>query len=150
MIQARLTDRRRSQRVAATLIDVAIGSMMLSLLLIPSVRWIGHSQTLNQRVEDRDAMLFEAERLIESLVVKMSEPAAFADAYDRPSDTVIKTISPGGKLFLARYQVAPDLTIPSAKLMSISVTLWRDSDRDGSLDADELTETLQTQLAGPP
>ncbi|TWU55799.1 hypothetical protein [Rubripirellula reticaptiva] len=136
-------------RRGASLIDVAIGSMLLSLLLIPSVRWIGQSQTINQRVEDRDAMLFEAEQLIETLTVKMSEPSAFDDAFNRPMDSVTKVQTPGGKIYLARYQVGPDKTLPSSKLLTLTVTVWRDTDSDGNLDTNEVTETLQTQVAAP-
>lgn len=136
-------------RRGASLIDVAVGSMLLALLLIPSVRWIGQSQTINRRVEDRDAMLFEAEQFIEILTVKMSEPSAFDDAFNRPMDSVTKVQTPGGKIYLARYQVGPDKTLPSAQLLSIDVTVWRDADSDGNLDANEVTETLQTQVAAP-
>ncbi|TWU54655.1 hypothetical protein Poly51_33740 [Rubripirellula tenax] len=147
------TNVRRRRHVAtrqgATLIDVAIGSMLLSLLLIPSVRWIGHSESINQRLEDRDAMLFEAESFIEILKVKMSEPSEFASAFDRPIDDLTKVVSPSGKVFLAQYQLEPDKTLPTAKLLSIRVTVWRDANSNARIDATEVSESLQTQMASP-
>ncbi|WP_145169055.1 hypothetical protein [Rubripirellula lacrimiformis] len=140
---------RRQPQIGATLIDVAIGSMMLSLLLIPSMKWIGHSQSLNQRLEDRDAILFEAEELIETLKVKLSDPTSFADAYNRSIDEIIKVSSNGTKTYLARYQVDPDKTLPKTPLLTIQVTVWFDADRDAVLDSNETSESLQTQWAAP-
>ncbi len=136
-------------RRGATLIDVAIGSMLLTLLLIPSFQWIGHSQSINRRLEDRDAMLFEAEQLIETFRVKMSYRDAFDDVYSRSIDDLTKIQTPGGAIFLARYQIGPDTTVGKSELLNINVAIWRDTISNGSLDLTETSESMHTQVAAP-
>lgn len=136
-------------RNGATLIDVATGSMLLAVLLIPSIRLISDSQSCTQRLHNRDTMLFEAERLIESTKVALSEPAVFDAAIATPTDTTSTiTVSDGPRLS-GRVRVTADASLSSARLLTIIADVWIDADSDSQMDADELSETLRTQWAAP-
>lgn len=137
------------RRRGATLIDVAIGSMLLSLLLIPVVKMIGQSQTMTARLNDRDAMLFEAEQIVETSKLKLADPSEFDRAYNSSIDDITKVVSPSGKVYLAQLQVYPDKTMPSSPLASVDVTVWIDANTNARIDANETSETLRTQLARP-
>lgn len=94
-------------------------------------------------------MLFEAEQLIESAKVALAEPAVFNAAMATPTDvTGTVTVSDGPNL-TSRVRVAADASLPTARLLSIVVDVWIDTDGDSRLDTSELSETLRTQWAGP-
>jgi len=141
--------KRRSTRRGASLIDVATGSMLLAILLIPSVQLIGESQSANRRLTDRDTMLFEAEQLIESTKVALSETAPFDAAYATPIDVVSSIAVTDGPDLTSRLRVAADASLPAAKLLTIMVDLWHDSDGDRQLDATERSVSQRTQWATP-
>lgn len=141
--------RRANHRRGATLIDVAIGSMLLSLLLIPVVKMMGQSQTLTARLNDRDAMLFEAEQLVETLKLNLSESSQFDLAHSRGIDQVSRVATSSGKTFITRSQAYADTTLTSSPLISIDVTVWIDANRNGAVDAVETSEMLRTQMARP-
>lgn len=148
--QSQKTKRNRhSVRLGATLIDVAVGSMLLTILLIPSMRLIGETQSVNRRLRDRDTMLFEAEQLVETIKIKASEPKSFDDLLSRPMDEVSKITVADSPTLLARVQVSPDKSLPSTKLLTIVVDVWRDSNGDTRFDIDEPGQTLRTQWAAP-
>lgn len=136
------------RRIGGTLIDVAVGSMLLSLLLIPSMQLISKSQMINLRLDDREAMLFEAEQVLEMTKIRLSDPATFGETYNRPIDDVSRRSVNGTSQYLVRLQVYPDRSLAS-ELLTIEVSLWRDTDRDGRLDATETSESLRTQWASP-
>ena len=142
-------ERRRSARNGATLIDVATGSMLLAVLLIPSMRLISDSQSSTRRLHNRDIILFEAEQLIESSKVSLAEPVVFNAAFASPTDTTGRIPVTDGPDLTRRLRVAADRTIPTARLLNITVDVWVDSNGNLRMDADELSETLRTQWAAP-
>jgi Tfp pilus assembly protein PilX len=140
---------RLPQRRGATLIDVAIGSMLLSILLIPAVQMIGNSQSCNRRLANRACMLFEAEQIIENAKIQLSDAATFDKALTNSIDDIGKIAEPDGPLLLGRLQVAADPTMPKAKLVTITAQVWQDADSDGLFDSSEQGESLTTQWAAP-
>jgi hypothetical protein len=149
MSTIRASQSRRSLRRGATLIDVATGSMLLAVLLIPAVHLIGRSEASQRRLDLREIMIYQAEQLLESTRVALSEPNAFHQALAVPADTV--RILPGsdGPDLAARVRVAADPTLPTAPLLSMVVDVWRDLDGDMNLDTDEPSQSLRTQWAAP-
>lgn len=136
-------------RRGATLIDVAIGSMLLSVILIPAVRMVGKSQSANRRLANREIMLYEAEQVIENLKVNLSEPTNFAASLTNPIDDTRRIPISDGPDLVRRSRVSTDTTMPSARLVTIIVDVWYDIDTDGVFDAGEQGETLQTQWSAP-
>lgn len=123
--------------------------MLLAVLLIPSMRLISDSQSSNRRLHNRDTVLFEAEQLIESTKVTLAEPTVFDTVMVTPIDTTnTLTVSDGPDL-TSRVRVAADASLPTARLLSIIVDVWIDTDGDSRLDNSELGETLRTQWAAP-
>jgi len=140
---------RGRQRRAATLLDVAIGSMLLALLLIPSVKLIGESRASRTRLKMRDAILFEADQLVERTKISLSEPAAFDSAYARGTDTQGNIWIGDGPRLRRRTRVAADPTMKKERLVTIIVDVWFDENRNRRMDATEQSETLRTQWSAP-
>lgn len=140
---------RRSPRRGATLIDVATGSMLLAVLLIPSIGLISESQSMHRRLANHDTVLFEAEQLIESTKVALSEPAAFDAAYASPLDVPGTIAVSDGPDLNSRVRVAADGTVPGAKLLTVIVDVWHDIDGDLRVSVGEPSQSLRTQWAWP-
>ena len=66
-----------ARRRGATLLDVAAGSMLLAVMLIPSAHLISQSQSCNARLAIRQTMLFEAENQLEATKIALSNALAF-------------------------------------------------------------------------
>ncbi|MFK8112667.1 MAG: hypothetical protein AB8B91_10705 [Rubripirellula sp.] len=144
----RLPNFRRS-RTGATLIDVAVGSMLLSVLLIPSIHLMSESRTHNRRFADRDVLLYEAEQLLEVTKVSLSEPTAFDAAYSTTTDAVGKIPITDGSTLTSRIRVSADTSLPAARLLTITADVWIDTDANSRITAGELSQTLRTQWAAP-
>lgn len=149
MKRTQLRTTRRSQRRGATLIDVATGSMLLAVLLIPSIHLIGESQSSHRRLENRDIIVFEAEQLVESMRVALSEPTAFDAAFVTPIDVFGTIAVTDGPVLTSRVRVAADGSLPTTRLLTIVVDVWHDTDGDARLGANEVSESLRTQWAAP-
>ncbi|MEM9585636.1 MAG: hypothetical protein AAGA03_00020 [Planctomycetota bacterium] len=129
--------------------DVALGSMLLALLLVPATRVLRESRTLAHRLDVRESLLFQAERTIEATKVTLSEPAAFASAL---SGAVTIQPNPGAEYPGVQSQITltVDRSVPgSTNLITINVQTWQDVDGDNRIDQDEPVEQLRTQW-GPP
>ena len=142
--------RRQPDRRGATLLDVAAGSMLLAVILIPSAHLIGQSQSCNARLTNRQTMLFEAENRLEATKIALASQAAFDLAWATPSDTQAPITVPDGPDLNSRTRVFADMTIPTpTRLLTIEIGVWQDVDGDNNLDADEPAETIRTQWASP-
>src|SRR6056297_570152 len=139
--------RRRFRRRGATLIDVATGSMILAVLLIPSVRLIGESQSMHERLAQRETILFEARRLIEETKVALSEPSTFAAAVVTPIDRRVAVSVSDGPDLTGRVRVGSDKSLPPGELLTIVVEMWHDENRNAVFDNFEQGEELRTQWA---
>lgn len=137
------------RRRGATLIDVAVGSMLLAVLLIPSVHMMGKSKSSNHRLAIRDALVFEADQLLENVKIALANDTAFDAAVLSPSDrTAPMTISDVPHA-MSRVRVSADPSVAPSPLLTLIVDVWQDTDRDGNLDSGEPVETLRTQWASP-
>jgi hypothetical protein len=142
--------RRKTYRSGATLLDVAAGSMLLAVILIPSAHLIGQSQSCNARLANRQTMLFEAENRLEATKIALSSPAAFNTAWATPADTRTQITIADGPDLNSRTRIYADSTIPApARLVTIEIDIWQDIDGDNNMDATEPTETIRTQWASP-
>jgi hypothetical protein len=149
MKRKHLNPTRRSRRHGATLIDVATGSMLLAVLLIPSIHLITQSQSMHRRLAIHDTVLFEAEQLIESTKVSLSEPTAFDAVFASPVDVSGTIPVSDGPDLNSRVRVAADATVPGARLVTVVVDVWHDLDGDLRVSAGEPSESLRTQWASP-
>ncbi len=140
---------KRKAKKGATLIDVAAGSMLLAVLLIPSVHLIGESRKSNHRLHRREAMLYQADQVMESTKVALGDPTAFAAALATPVDSSAAVTTSDIPDLHTRVRVAADPTVAPAQLLTIQVDLWQDQDGDAAFDRGEPIETLRTQWAAP-
>jgi hypothetical protein len=136
-------------RAGATLIDVATGSMLLAVLLIPSVHLLGKSKSSQQRLATRETLLFAADQLIESTKVALSEAATFDAAVSNPVDTVQPVASSDVPNLTSRVRIAADAAVQPAILLTVLVDVWQDHDRNGVIDTDEPRESCRTQWSAP-
>ena len=142
--------RRRKNRRGATLLDVAAGSMLLAVILIPSAHLIGQSQSSNARLTNRQRMLFEAENRLEATKIALSSPATFQVAWTTPADVKTPITVTDGPELNSRTRVFADTTVPApAQLLTIDIEIWQDIDGDNNLDANEPSEAIRTQWASP-
>ncbi len=139
----------KTRRTGATLIDVATGSMILAVLLIPSVHLIGKAKSSNRRVTTRDALLYAGDNSMESVKAALADPAAFAAAYGTTTDRVQSILVADVPDCASRLRIAADGSVAPAQLLTIVVDVWQDLNRNGLIDADEPSETLRTQQASP-
>ena len=123
--------------------------MLLAVLLIPSMRLISDSQSSSRRLHNRDTILFEAERLVESTRIALAEPTVFDSAMATPTDVTGTVSVSDGPDLTSRVRVTADASLPTARLLSIVVDVWIDTNGNSRLDTSELSETLRTQWAAP-
>ncbi|MCC9658068.1 hypothetical protein LOC70_19870 [Rhodopirellula sp. JC737] len=135
--------RVRLRNRGATLIDVAVGAGLLSLVLIPALSLMGQSSKLLQRLEIQDQLLFEAEKLIEQTKIDLCDPAVFASRRGTFEAQVV-----GNETDSLRSRLTIENSITS-NLVTIEVTVWEDANNSRSLNANELSETLRTQWSQP-
>ena len=140
---------RRTARRGATLIDVAIGSMLLTVLLIPAVHAIGKSQSANRRLVNREIMLYEAEQIIETVKVQLANTTSFDAVMAAPVDVRRNIAISDGPDLIGRLRAGPDTSMPTARLVSIVADVWYDANSNGLFDRSEQGESLQTQWAAP-
>jgi hypothetical protein len=129
--------------------DVIAGSIIMSSLLIPSAHLINQSRASAHRLDVRQALLSDAEEVIETAKISLSEPAAFSAAHASGIDTVNKHETTFGSFSVVRTQITADRSVLPARLVTIMVEAWYDDDRDGRLDATETSAALRTQFAAP-
>ena len=140
---------RACVRRGATLLDVATGSMLLAVLLIPSIHLIGESRSIHRRVDLQDAIVFEATELVESTRVAYSDPVAFRNVFLAPLDRSQAVVISDGPDLLGRVRVEADKSLPGSPLLDIVVDVWHDADGDARMGNTEPRQTLRTQWASP-
>lgn len=143
------TFRLAEHRSGASLLDVSIGAMLLALLLIPTVKLMGESRASKMRLKLRDAILFEAETLIEQTKISLADATFFDGAYKSGVDDLGTLSLVDGPLLRQRIRIEADDTITDERLVNVVVDVWRDQDQDGQIDSSEIAETLRTQWSAP-
>jgi Tfp pilus assembly protein PilX len=143
----------KRNRRGSTLIEVAIGAMMMALLIVPAMRAMNDSDSLRRRHESHDVMLFTAEEKIEQEKISLSSLAYFAAAVASPSgiDRIEKIDVSNGADLICRTRIVADnsVGVTPARLVTITVDVWNDLNGDRRLDTVESRETIQTQWASP-
>jgi len=141
--------RRFQRRRGATLLDVALGSMLLSLLLIPSMHLVGESRATRARLKLRDTILFEAETAMEQSKTSLSRTGFFRRAHRSGIQQRANLRLTDGPRLRRRVQMSPDTTIAGESLVNIVVHVWDDRNRNWRIDENEMHETLRSQWAAP-
>lgn len=130
-------------RRGATLVDVAAGAAVLSLVLLPGLRLIGDASSLSRRVIQQDALLFEANRVLEDTKIRLCDPAFFDGLH--PVQDVAVTGSEFPNL-RARSTITSSGIVD---LLTIEVLAYQDANRNGRFDSGESSEQLRTQWCRP-
>ncbi|MEM1070584.1 MAG: hypothetical protein AAGI63_16900 [Planctomycetota bacterium] len=145
------TQRRRSShpRLGATLLDVALGSMLLSTLLIPAVHLIGESYAARARLKTRDTILFEAEAAMERAKMSLSRTGYFRRAHRSGIQQRANIRLTDGPRLRRRTRMTADPTMTDEQLVNVVVEVWQDDNRNWRIDLGEPNETLRTQWAAP-
>lgn len=135
-------------RSGATLLDVALGSMLLSLLLVPSLHLIGESRASRSRLRLRDTILFEAETAMEKYKTALSRPGYFRRAHRSGIQRRANLRLTDGPRLRQRVQMFADPSMTDQPLVTIVVSVWQDTNRNWRVDDGEPSETLRSQWAG--
>ena len=135
---------KRQRYQGSSLIDVAAGAAVLSLILIPAMQMMGES---NNRLGDlalKDSLLFEAERMIHSRMISLCDVSEF----DRARSTAHLPITDNNsRQFRVKVEHIRDPQIND--LLTIRCTSYQDVNGNGRLDSDETQQSLQTQWCRP-
>ncbi len=142
-----------NRRHGSTLIEVAIGSMMMAVLLIPAMRLMSESDSLGRRHETHLDILFWAEECLEQAKIAMSDPIQFDYAWSASSgtDQTTKIAIDGGADLLCRTRILADKSVGTSpgRLVTISVEVWNDTNGTSRFESGEPNESLHTQWASP-
>ncbi len=148
-----MSSSNRFRRRGTTLIEVAIGSMMMAILILPTLAAMNQSESLRRRHESHRVMLFTAEEQLEQEKVLLSDSDYFDSAWGSAigSDVTKKIVIDDGPDLVCRTRLLADPSVGStpARLVSVTVDVWRDTNGDRQLDSLEPHETVQTQWASP-
>lgn len=131
-------------RSGASLIDVAVGAAILSMILIPALKMMGASSKLISDAGRQDALLFEAERAIELTKIQLCDQVAFDRAVSQVDTPITDNPVVG---FRSQVQLVPDTDI--AGLLTIAATVYQDVNNNRRLDAGEPQSALRTQWCRP-
>ncbi len=138
---------RTSRRTGSTLLDVALGASLLTLLLIPSMHLMSQSEKNAQRSSLRQRLLIEADRIMHAQRVAMRDRATLDDAFGAPREELVKLSVDSMSWCLGRTTIVPEPTIgtKSTPLVTIKVDVWHDANGNAEIDADEVVQSLRTQ-----
>jgi Tfp pilus assembly protein PilV len=135
-------------RSGTTLIEVAIATMMLAVLIVPAVKLVGQSRDLQRRNSDENELAWQAENLLDRYRIEMKRSTQFDTYYG----TGLSRIDDLPSLHLVgakgRVQISRDRS-SAGRLVSLSVQTWSDQNRDGRLDTNEPVVTLKTAVSAP-
>ncbi len=148
MIPNHFTVKRRR---GSTFFDVVVGSMVLSVLLVPSFHLIAQSQGMTRRLADQELLLFEADQLMEQTKKDLSNPEYYLKIHSSPIDWELpsKKSLDDGRTMISMMRFHRDDSFKSAKLLSISASAYIDSNGNGNRDSNESSEQLLAQWAEP-
>ncbi|TWU34930.1 hypothetical protein [Novipirellula artificiosorum] len=142
---------RCCHRPGTTLLDVAIGSMMLSVILIPSLHLMSRSQKNNRRLKLHQTLLFEADQLVEQTKIALSDSNEFDRVWRSPfaNETLTKIDLGDGPVVLGSVRIQRNSDVISNGLVDIDATVWFDANSNGRVDSGEPVEQARTQWAAP-
>ncbi|QDS91307.1 hypothetical protein FF011L_00360 [Roseimaritima multifibrata] len=134
--------------------EVIAATVITSLLLIPSLSMLDQTKRLSNRLEIREHLVFEAERLLDFRKYELADDTPFMQAHGRISGTVSTGSLASRGLAQGRYQLTTiqDGTVSSSamELLDLQIVAWNDVDGDRSLDPDEPSVHLVSKLMRPP
>ncbi|MFG0289462.1 MAG: hypothetical protein ACF8CQ_14880 [Rhodopirellula sp. JB044] len=133
-----------ARRAGASLIDVAVGAAVLSIMLIPAMKMMGESSTRIAHVGLQDALLFEAERAIETTRMSLCDVTAF-DSASATIDAAVSDNPVTDGRTRVEFVTDPDI----AGLLTIIATAYQDTNGNRRLDSGEPQQVLQTQWSRP-
>ncbi|MEM9364893.1 MAG: hypothetical protein AAGD07_02780 [Planctomycetota bacterium] len=130
-------------RNGSTLVDVAAGAAVLSLVLLPGLRLVGDASTLARHVIQQDALLFEASRVMEETKISLCDPLVFDGLHP------VRDVAVTGSEF-PNLRVQSTVTASGiANLLTLEVLAYQDANRNGRFDNGESSEALRTQWCRP-
>ena len=121
----------------------------MSVLLIPSIHLVSQSKQNHRRLQLREAMLFEADQLIEQSKIALADPTYFGKAMASPSGLIEshKIDIGDGPVCLGQITLLRDRSLPLSALLSVEVVVWHDRNGNERVDAGEPNEHVRTQVA---
>lgn len=141
-------------RRGATLIDVAVGSMLLAVVLIPSLQLMRENETLFRQRALSELALYECEQLLAQRKIWLQRRNGAATNFDvvlvNGSDQESGLITPAdspplrGETVVTRDSSLSAATGLTVEIVRIDATVWRDANNNQRVDADEAVERLST------
>lgn len=133
---------RRSPHRGQTLLELVAASTIIAIALVPSLRIMRDSIKVGRETEMANLMAtFSASMLEEHLAL-----TAASWSTSTSSGTFASEGYPLVRFEIARSDATVDGGIPGV-LMSVTSTVWEDSDNDGIWDSGELRSVFASKLA---
>ena len=139
---ARRMSTRPDVRAAYSLLEVVLASAICASALVPGLALLRDGVTLAEDISDRHQLLLYG-------VSKMEEHTAIVAA-SWADGTVSGDFAADGHANMRYVVVRSDAPASGGideRLMTISVTAYRDDDGDDALDADEMRTVLTTKIS---
>ena len=134
---------RHQPRHGAALLDVISASVLVALLIVPSVRLTIQAQENSRRLELRNELSVRCASLLEE------EIAAVQRSFrSRTRQRRIRYDGTDFRCVIRSSDAANNGGVPS-RIMCISVLLWHDENRNGTLDISEQSAFLLTRITAP-
>lgn len=130
-------------RRAASLLEVAIASMMMAMLLVPSIKLVAQSDAMHRRLTDRDELLLHARSVADEFRFEVRDPVQF-DRRQNRTLAVRNVDSDTLERVRARITTSSDL---SGQLMRVNIQTWSERGGNRRPDPGEPSVTLDTQIA---
>lgn len=139
----RIRGKLSAQRRGTSLMELAVATFLLSGLLMPTLATLTEANQFQKKRADQEELIFHAENALAHTQRILVDPSTFLTASTSGLNRQINYASNRIPNLRCETAVSPD---PSgiSSLVRADVTAWEDDNRNGSLDAGEISTTLTT------
>jgi hypothetical protein len=133
---------RCHRRAASTLLEVVLATGIAAGLLVPSLALIRQSAGYVERLVTRERLVAAADRLLAAERLRLA-----SDFVERNAATSTTDVPQGRfQMQTARGRTTAGV---STNLMFVTLTVWQDSNGDGTVTANESVVRMATSVARP-
>lgn len=138
----------RPVRSGATLVEVAIATMMLSVMLVPAIKLVGQSRDRQRQIADENELTWQAENLLDRFRIELKDPARFSLRHSSGFRATYDLESLQMPRARGRVEMEADSTV-AGPLITLQVTTWNEENLNRTPDGNETLVQLRTQVSAP-
>ena len=134
---------RRCLKRGAALLDVIAASVLVGILIVPSVKISAQVQESCRRLEMRNELALRCASVLEEEIAYLQQSFK-----SRSRQQLIRYEGRDLRCVIQSSDAAVDGGLPS-RIICVSVLLWHDENHNGSLDSSEQSMFLLTRVVAP-